>query len=259
MSSLPIELPDDDADVALQQAGADDDQEEPEVEGRERRERHAEMPAGDEDAAIEHGAPLADQPVGDPPAGQRGHVHHRGVETVDGARACRVESEAAGGKRRRHEQNEQRAHAVIAEALPHLGEEERRESARMAEEGAVVGRRGLAGSARGGRDRGFDHARQGIRRLCSSFACAHDACICIAVIAYLAGLAAVALSGDRADRDHDGDDFLVAGRTLPAHVLVFTLLSTWIGSGSLFAGAGLGYRVGFAALWQSAGAWAASR
>src|SRR3712207_6192368 len=53
-----------------------------------------------------------------------------------------------------------------------------------------------------------------------------------------------------------GDDFLVAGRTLPARVLVFTLLATWIGSGSLFGGAGLGYRVGFPALWQSAGAWA---
>ena len=52
-----------------------------------------------------------------------------------------------------------------------------------------------------------------------------------------------------------GEDFLVAGRTLPARVLVFTLLSTWIGSGSLFGGAGLGYRVGFPALWQSAGAW----
>src|SRR5918992_4522239 len=50
-------------------------------------------------------------------------------------------------------------------------------------------------------------------------------------------------------------DFLIAGRTLPARVLVFTLLSTWIGSGSLFGGAGLGYRVGFPALWQSAGAW----
>jgi SSS family solute:Na+ symporter len=52
-----------------------------------------------------------------------------------------------------------------------------------------------------------------------------------------------------------GDDFLVAGRTLPARVLVFTLLATWIGSGSLFGGAGLGYRAGFPALWQSAGAW----
>ena len=60
---------------------------------------------------------------------------------------------------------------------------------------------------------------------------------------------------ERADSTRRGDDFLVAGRTLPAHVLVFTLLSTWIGSGSLFAGAGLGYRVGLPALWQSAGAW----
>lgn len=76
----------------------------------------------------------------------------------------------------------------------------------------------------------------------------------VAVIAYLAGLAAVAYWRSRTVTT--GDDFLVAGRTLPAHVLVFTLLSTWIGSGSLFAGAGLGYRVGFAALWQSAGAWA---
>ena len=60
----------------------------------------------------------------------------------------------------------------------------------------------------------------------------------------------------RSRRVRTGDDFLVAGRALPARVLVFTLLATWIGSGSLFAGAGLGYRVGFPALWQSAGAWA---
>lgn len=59
----------------------------------------------------------------------------------------------------------------------------------------------------------------------------------------------------RSRRVQTGDDFLVAGRSLPARVLVFTLLATWIGSGSLFGGAGLGYRVGFPGLWQSAGAW----
>ncbi|MFN2494262.1 MAG: sodium:solute symporter family protein, partial [Pyrinomonadaceae bacterium] len=37
--------------------------------------------------------------------------------------------------------------------------------------------------------------------------------------------------------------------------LMLTLLSTWIGSGSLFGGTGLGYRAGLPALWQSAGAW----
>lgn len=75
----------------------------------------------------------------------------------------------------------------------------------------------------------------------------------LAVLVYLLCLAAAAVVRSR--RVRTGDDFLVAGRSLPARVLVFTLLSTWIGSGSLFAGAGLGYRAGFPALWQSAGAW----
>ena len=39
-------------------------------------------------------------------------------------------------------QDQQRAHAVVAEALPHLGEEERGQPARMAEEGAVERDRG---------------------------------------------------------------------------------------------------------------------
>jgi len=51
-------------------------------------------------------------------------------------------------------------------------------------------------------------------------------------------------------------DYLVAGRSLPAYVLVFTLLSSWIGAGSLFAGAENAFRNGFAALWQPGGGWA---
>ncbi|HEY0759742.1 MAG TPA: sodium:solute symporter family protein [Acidisarcina sp.] len=51
-------------------------------------------------------------------------------------------------------------------------------------------------------------------------------------------------------------DYLVAGRSLPAFVLVFTLLSSWIGSGSLLAGAENAYRHGFVALWQGCGGWA---
>ncbi len=50
-------------------------------------------------------------------------------------------------------------------------------------------------------------------------------------------------------------DFLVAGRKLPWAVLVFTLLSSWIGAGSLFAGGENAYQNGFAALWQPAGGW----
>src|ERR1700722_513390 len=50
-------------------------------------------------------------------------------------------------------------------------------------------------------------------------------------------------------------DFLVAGRKLTWPVLVFTLLSSWIGAGSLFAGGENACRNRFAALWQPAGGW----
>lgn len=53
------------------------------------------------------------------------------------------------------------------------------------------------------------------------------------------------------------DDFMVAGRRLSARVLVGTLLATWIGSGSIIAGAGLAYDTGFPALWFNAGVWVA--
>jgi SSS family solute:Na+ symporter/sodium/proline symporter len=50
-------------------------------------------------------------------------------------------------------------------------------------------------------------------------------------------------------------DYLVAGRSLPVGVLVLTLLTSWIGAGSLFAGAENAYKNGFAALWGAAGGW----
>jgi len=50
-------------------------------------------------------------------------------------------------------------------------------------------------------------------------------------------------------------DYLVAGRSLPAFVLVFTLLSSWIGSGSLLGGAEEAYNHGFVALWIAGGGW----
>ena len=50
-------------------------------------------------------------------------------------------------------------------------------------------------------------------------------------------------------------DYLVAGRSLPAFVLIFTLLSSWIGSGSLLGAAENAYKHGFVALWQAGGGW----
>jgi solute:Na+ symporter, SSS family len=51
------------------------------------------------------------------------------------------------------------------------------------------------------------------------------------------------------------DDFMVAGRSVSTWFLVGTLVCTWIGSGSLFGGAGLAFREGLGDLWMSAGAW----
>jgi SSS family solute:Na+ symporter/sodium/proline symporter len=50
-------------------------------------------------------------------------------------------------------------------------------------------------------------------------------------------------------------DFMVAGRQLPWPVLVFTLLSSWIGAGSLFAGGEKAYTKGLVALWLAGGGW----
>src|SRR5580704_14449621 len=69
-------------------------------------------------------------------------------------------------------------------------------------------------------------------------------------------LALLTVSLSRLNKTKTKADYLVAGRSLPAFVLVFTLLSSWIGSGSLLAAAENGYRHGFAALWTAAGGWA---
>jgi SSS family solute:Na+ symporter len=76
-----------------------------------------------------------------------------------------------------------------------------------------------------------------------------------AVLAVIA-LALLIVSLGRLNKTKTKADYLVAGRSLPAFVLIFTLLSSWIGSGSLLGGAENAYRHGFAALWQSAGGWA---
>ena len=76
----------------------------------------------------------------------------------------------------------------------------------------------------------------------------------VAVLVVIAGtLLAVAFF--RALHVKTKADYLVAGRSLSAFVLVLTLLTSWIGAGSLFAGAENAYHNGFAALWLPAGGW----
>ena len=75
------------------------------------------------------------------------------------------------------------------------------------------------------------------------------------IICYL--LVLIAVGAFRSRQVKTQDDFMVAGRKLSAKVLVGTLLATWIGSGSIFAVAGLAYDKGFAALWFDVGVWVA--
>jgi len=73
------------------------------------------------------------------------------------------------------------------------------------------------------------------------------------VLGYLALLMFISVWKSRAVKSQE--DFMVAGRGVPTYKLVGTLLCTWIGSGSLLAGAGLAARIGFSELWMAAGAW----
>jgi SSS family solute:Na+ symporter/sodium/proline symporter len=73
------------------------------------------------------------------------------------------------------------------------------------------------------------------------------------VAGYLTLLFVVAISKMRTVKTQE--DFMVAGRKTPTLLLVGTLVCTWIGSGSLFGSAGLSFRMGFSAMWFSAGAW----
>ncbi len=74
-----------------------------------------------------------------------------------------------------------------------------------------------------------------------------------AIVIYLTVL--ILISVYRSRQVKTQDDFMVAGRKVTAIFLVGTLVCTWIGSGSLFGGAGRAFRHGFSALWMSAGAW----
>ncbi len=48
---------------------------------------------------------------------------------------------------------------------------------------------------------------------------------------------------------------MVAGRSLSMTVMVFTLICTWIGSGTFIAGAEYAFKAGWSSLWMPAGAW----
>jgi SSS family solute:Na+ symporter len=75
----------------------------------------------------------------------------------------------------------------------------------------------------------------------------------VTIVLYIVVLLGVGVWKARTTKTQD--DFMVAGRSVSTWYLVGTLICTWIGSGSLFGGAGLAFREGIGDLWMSAGAW----
>ncbi len=73
------------------------------------------------------------------------------------------------------------------------------------------------------------------------------------VLGYLLVLAGFNFVRSRQVRSQE--DFMVAGRKLSLTVMVFTLVCTWIGSGSFIAGAEYAASAGWSSLWLPAGAW----
>jgi SSS family solute:Na+ symporter len=73
------------------------------------------------------------------------------------------------------------------------------------------------------------------------------------ILAYL--LVLTAFNFIRARRVKSQEDFMVAGRSLKWQVMVFTLICTWIGSGTFISGAEFASKAGFSALWLAGGAW----
>jgi solute:Na+ symporter, SSS family len=72
------------------------------------------------------------------------------------------------------------------------------------------------------------------------------------ILAYLLALTGYNIYRSRQVKSQD--DFMVAGRSLSLTKMVFTLVCTWIGSGTFIAGAEFASYAGWSAVWQPAGA-----
>lgn len=75
----------------------------------------------------------------------------------------------------------------------------------------------------------------------------------VIILAYLVAL--TIFNFIQARKVKSKEDMMVAGRSLGVTKMVFTLVCTWIGSGTFIAGAEFAYRAGWSSLWMPAGAW----
>lgn len=75
----------------------------------------------------------------------------------------------------------------------------------------------------------------------------------ISILCYLAVLTAMNFWKSRKVKSKD--DMMLAGRQISMTRMVFTLICTWIGSGTFIAGAEFAAKAGWSSLWQPLGAW----
>ncbi len=73
----------------------------------------------------------------------------------------------------------------------------------------------------------------------------------IIILIYLAGLTIMNFWKSRQVKSQD--DMMLAGRQIPTMKMVFTLICTWIGSGTFISGAEFAAKAGWSAMWQVAG------
>ena len=126
-----VELPDDRADVRLEQSCTEGDQHQSQGERGNPGNGEREVTAHDDDAAVPDRALGAQQAVGHPAARQGQQIDCGGIEPIDRGGGLIGQPHPAVLDGRDHEQHQQRPHAVVAEALPHLCHEEGKEAARV--------------------------------------------------------------------------------------------------------------------------------
>jgi hypothetical protein len=87
--------------------------------GRRALDRHGQVAGDQQDGAEDHRLAGPQIAIGQEAADQRQQIDQRGVGAVVGAGGLRIEQEVLG-----QVEDQDAAHAVVGEALPHLGEEQ---------------------------------------------------------------------------------------------------------------------------------------
>ena len=136
-----VEAADDGRQVRLDEAGSDGDQHDPRPGRRCGGDGQADVPGHDDHAAVEGGQPRPDDAVGEDAPGDGQQVDGGAVGGQDDLAGVGAQAEAAIRRGVGDEVQQDGAHPVVGEALPHLHVEHPGQAPGVAEQSAVVLRR----------------------------------------------------------------------------------------------------------------------